>query len=353
MSQTDRAGEPGRIIHEQTQDVSAEIIFDFIEGFRKSKAVFAAVELGVFDLLARGSLRADEVARRLGTHPDATERLLDTLVALKVLEKQNGQYHCTPVARTYLVQESPHSIAGYILYSNRMLYHLWGQLEAAVQEGTHRWEQVFGLKGPIFSHFFQTPESMRVFTSGMHGLGLLSSPAVVRAFDLSRFHQLVDLGGATGHLAIEACRHYPHLRAIVFDLPGVVEQALPYIRQAGLEGRIKIQAGDFFKDGLPEGDLYAMGRILHDWSYHKVCYLIRKVYEALPAGGGFLVAEKLLNEDKTGPLSALLQSLNMLVCTEGKERTCSEYRQLLAEAGFREVECKRTGAYLDAILAIK
>lgn len=60
---------------------------------------------------------------------------------------------------------------------------------------------------------------MREFLMGMHGQGLLSSPQVVTAYDLSRFHRLVDLGGATGHLVIAACERYPQLRGVVFDLP--------------------------------------------------------------------------------------------------------------------------------------
>jgi acetylserotonin N-methyltransferase len=73
----------------------------------------------------------------------------------------------------------------------------------------------------------------------------------------------------------------------------------------------------------------------------------------LPSGGGILLAEKLLNEDKSGPTSAHMQSLNMLVCTEGKERTLGEYRRLLNDAGFQNVQGRMTGSPLDAILAIK
>jgi acetylserotonin N-methyltransferase len=43
----------------------------------------------------------------------------------------------------------------------------------------------------------------------------------------------------------------------------------------------------------------------------------------------------------------------MLVCTEGKERTLGEYRDLLEDAGFQNVEGRSTGRPLDAILAIK
>jgi hypothetical protein len=48
-----------------------------------------------------------------------------------------------------------------------------------------------------------------------------------------------------------------------------------------------------------------------------------------------------------------MQSLNMLVVTEGRERTEQEYDALLRSTGFASVEFQRTGAPLDAILAIK
>ena len=85
----------------------------------------------------------------------------------------------------------------------------------------------------------------------------------------------------------------------------------------------------------------------------KIRTLFAKIYAALPAGGGILVVEKLLDEDGTGPVPAQMQSLNMLVCTEGRERSASEYRALLEEAGFSQVEARRTGAPLDAVLALK
>ena len=112
-------------------------------------------------------------------------------------------------------------------------------------------------------------------------------------------------------------------------------------------------AGDFFEDELPAADLFAMSRILHDWAEDKIRLLLTRIHKRLPEGGGVLIAEKLLREDLTGPVSAQLQSLNMLVCTEGKERTLGEYRQLLEDAGFGHVQGRITGSTLDAVLAIK
>jgi acetylserotonin N-methyltransferase len=302
---------------------TSNIVLDLIEAFRHSKTMFAAVELGIFD----GQRPADckELAR-----------LLDACVALGLLAKQGDRYVNTEVADKYLRSGSPDTLTGYIRYSNNALYPMWGHLEDAVREGTSRWKQTFGLDGPIFSHFFRTEESMREFQKGMHGFGLLSSPVVVSAFDLSGFRRLVDLGGGTGHLAQAARERYPELQAVVFDLPAVA-RAFP-----------DTIAGDFFTD--PDADLYTLSRILHDWSEEKIRKLLAKIHAALPAGGGLLIAEKLLDDHY---VAAHMQSLNMLVVTEGRERAAAEYESLLRTAGFSKMESRRTGAPLDAVLAIK
>ena len=222
-----------------------------------------------------------------------------------------------------------------------------------MREGTHRWPQAFGLDGPIFDHFFRTDRDKREFLMGMHGLGLLCSPAMAAVFDLGRFRRMVDLGGATGHLAVAACRRWPGLRAVVFDLSPVLPMAREMVGATEVADRVEVVAGDFFADPLPEADLFAVGRILHDWSVEKVRVLLRKVYERLPQGGGLLVVEKLLDDDRSGPSVALFQSLNMLVCTEGKERSLGEYEMLLKGAGFGRVEAQRTETPLDAVLALK
>jgi acetylserotonin N-methyltransferase len=334
-------------------------VIDLMDGFRRSKAMFAAVEMGIFDMLAERSLTASEIASRLDASLSGVERLLETCVALRLLERSGGCFSNTATADVYLTRSSDRSLTGYILYSNLVLYQCWGHLEDAVREGTPRWDQTFGAAFPgaaarsIFEHFFSTEEKMRIFAHGMHGLGRTTSPAVVRAFDLSRFQVLADLGAATGHLVIAACETWPDLRGIAFDLVTVLPLDREHIAASPVRDRIGVHAGDFFSDELPRADLYALGRILHDWSEDKIRRLLRRIFDSLPPGGALLVAEKLLYEDRSGPLNAHLQSLSMLVVTEGKERSLSEYTALLREAGFSRIEGKRTGTYLDAILAQK
>ena len=323
------------------------IVLDLIEAFRRSKTMFAALHLGVFDKLAAGPAPAEALAG--GVHLDTFTRLLDACVSLGLLAKDGVVYSNTPTADAYLRRSSPTTLAGYVGYSNDVLYQMWGNLEDAVREGTHRWKQTYGHEGNIFTAFYRTPESRREFLLGMHGLGLLSSPSVVAAFDLSRFRRMVDLGGGTGHLPAAAAHRYPDLSVAVFDLPAAVDSARDFTAGTPVE----LIPGDFFTDPLPSADLYALGRILHDWSDEKNRRLLAKIAAALPSGGGLLIAEKLLLPDLSGPTPAHMQSLNMLVCTEGRERSLAQYSTLLKEAGFSSVEGAVTDRPLDAILAVK
>jgi acetylserotonin N-methyltransferase len=322
-------------------------VLDLIEAFRRSKAMFAAVSLGVFDRLALGPADARMLAEEGDV--DSMTRLLDACRSLGFLRKDGDLYANTEVAATYLSRSSPRTLAGYIGYSNNVLYPMWRYLEDAVREGGNRWKQTFGFNGGLFDHFYKTDEARRDFLLGMHGFGQLSSPAVVAAFDLSGFQRLVDLGSGTGHLPMAAAARYPEMRVAMFDLPPAIE----FARETTAGSKVELIAGDFFAEALPPADLYAIGQILHDWDEAKIEILLRKICAALPDGGALLIAEKHLDDDLSGPARVHMQSLNMLICTEGRERSVPQYRGLLAAAGSTRVEAKRTGAPLDAILAYR
>jgi acetylserotonin N-methyltransferase len=329
------------------------VVLDLLESFRRSKSMFAAVSLGIFDALQTGPKSLSSLAEDLKLNADALERLLDACVGLRLLERAGGLYENTAAASSFLCKHSPSRLTGYINYSNAILWKLWGNLEDAIREGTNRWQQTFGWDGPIFSHFFRTEESMREFLMAMHGYGLISSPHVVAAFDLSTFRRLIDLGGATGHLAIAACQRYSGMKATVFDLPDAAPLAREIVAGSTVANRIEIVSGDFFVDQLPDGDLFAVGRILHDWTEDKVVALLTRIFHRLPSGGGLLIAEKLISEDRTGPRWAHMQNLGMLLYTEGKERTLAEYQALLEQVGFFAVKGATTPSPLDAIVALK
>ncbi len=336
-----------------TTEPDLPIVLDLIEAFRRSKTMFTAVRLGIFDHLETESQSAVQLATKLSLNSSALVRLLDGCLALGLLRRERERYINTPAASRYLVNASPHTFSGYITYSDQSLYPLWGHLDDAVREGSNRWTQVFGSRDALFDYYYRDETATRNFVRAMNGFGQVSSPRIVRAFDLDGFRHLVDLGGAAGHLAIAACEAYPHLRATVVDLPRIEPFAREYLAASTVSDRVEFIAADFFCDPLPAGDLYALGRILHDWDDAKVRALLEKIAAALPANGGVLIAEALIDDDRSGPVYAIMQDLNMLVCTDGRERTASEYEELLTSAGFSAIRATRTGALIDGVLAIK
>lgn len=71
------------------------------------------------------------------------------------------------------------------------------------------------------------------------------------------------------------------------------------------------------------------------------------------AGGGVLLVEAVLFENRKGPVMGQLFSLNMLVQAVGRERRLSQYTLMLNKAGFNNVQLCRTGKPYDAILALR
>eukprot|EP00066_Takifugu_rubripes_P001593 XP_003962881.1 PREDICTED: acetylserotonin O-methyltransferase-like [Takifugu rubripes] len=333
-------------------------LLEYFNGFRVSKAIFSACELGVFDLLLKSPepLSAQQIAQELDTSVDGAERLLDTLVGIEILEVETcdgtALYSSTDVANLYLARGSAKSLHDMIVYQSQTIYPLWNNITDAVREGKNQNEKTFGLPaGDIFQAIYRSEEQTLKFMGLMNSTWVLDGHDIATAFNLSCFQNIVDLGGCTGALAREVLKAFPSSSVTVFDLPHVVEMAQKHFAQD--DDNIAFQAGDFFSDQLPPADLYILGRIIHDWTEEKCLMLLRKIYDACRPGGGILLVEALLFENRRGPVMAQLFSLSMLIQTEGREYPPSQYKRMLNKAGFTSVQVCRTGKSYDAILAIR
>ncbi|XP_058391328.1 acetylserotonin O-methyltransferase [Diceros bicornis minor] len=339
------------------EDQAYDLLNTYANGFMVSQVLFAACELGVFDLLAEAlePLDSAAVAARLGTSSHGTELLLDTCVSLKLLrvEMREGKafYGNTELSSTYLARASPTSQRNMLLYMARTTYLCWAHLAEAVREGKNQYLKAFGVPSEeLFTAIYRSEGERLQFMRGLQDVWSVNGRSVLAAFDLSPFPLICDLGGCSGALAKECVSLYPGCQVTVFDIPEVVQTAkkhFPFLE----EERISFREGDFFKDPLPEADLYILARVLHDWSDEKCSQLLARIHQACKPGGGVLVIETLLDADGRGPLTAQLYSLNMLVQTEGRERSAAQYRALLARAGFRDPRSRGTPGRYRALLA--
>jgi SAM-dependent methyltransferase len=194
-------------------------------------------------------------------------------------------------------------------------------------------QTVPALGAPIFDYYAQKPEEGAAFTNAMHGFTSGVAQEVARLVDTSRAKLAVDIGGASGTLVHSLMTANPQLHGIILDLPDVVPSATAAAAALGLAERSSALAGDFFAS-VPEADLYLLKHVLHDWNDGQGVRILENCRRAMRPGGRVIVIEMLLGEmGEPGP--APFMDLNMMVMLPGRERSLSEYRALLKQAGFR------------------
>src|SRR5438093_6542421 len=82
-------------------------IFKVGFGFWEAKTLLSAVELGLFTELAKGPAGLGDLSRRLGLHERSARDFLDALVALKMLNRQDGRYGNSPETDYFLDRAKP------------------------------------------------------------------------------------------------------------------------------------------------------------------------------------------------------------------------------------------------------
>jgi len=156
----------------------------------------------------------------------------------------------------------------------------------------------------------------------------------VSVYDFTPFATIADVGGGTGSFLARILATAPSARGILFDLPHVVAGAPAVLASAGVEDRCEVVGGSFF-DGVPTGaDAYVLRAVVHDWEDDDAVRILDAVRQAIPDHGRILLVERVVAGPNEGR-AAKWSDLNMLVSPGGRERTASEYGDLLARAGFR------------------
>jgi O-methyltransferase domain/Dimerisation domain len=322
-------------------------------GFMASKVLFSAIEFGLFTELAKEPLGAEEIQKRCGLHPRGVCDFLDTLVALKMLERADEIYSNTPETDFYLDRAKPTYIGNFVELSSLREYQLFGTLSEALRTGEPQNEIKSGDEDWVDA-MYRTPERLRFFLRGMTGHSLPSAMAIAEKFPWPKYQTFADIGTAEGCLPVQVATAHPHLRGEGFDLPTVRPFFEEYVASFRVQDRVRFRVGDFFKDPLPAADVLVMGMILHDWSLDVKMTLLKKAFDALPRGGALIVYEHLIDDERRSNVNALLMSLLMLVETQGGfDYTGADCRKWMREAGFKETYVEQLTGVESMVVGIK
>jgi len=318
-----------------------------ITAYMTSQVIYVAARLGIAELLQDGARSGDELARATGTHAPSLRRLLRGLAAVGVVDEiEPGRFELTSFG-ALLRPGVPGSVRNLaLLFVDEPVWRAWGSLLHSVRTGETAFDHVFGMG--TFDYFARHPEAAAIFNEAMTEGTRWAAPAVIAAYDFSRFQTIVDIGGGNGTLLAAILAANPGLRGTVFDLAMGVAGARSHLEAAGVADRRQVVEGDFFVQPLPSGaDAYLLKSVIHDWDDERSIAILENCRRAMPAHGKLLLVEPVLPasvERSEAHQRMVMSDLNMLAVAGGRERTEDEFGALLKSAGFRLTAVVPAGA---------
>lgn len=319
-------------------------------GALMTQALYVAAKVGIADLLKDGAKPVAELAAATETNEDALYRILRSLASHGIFAETAPRTFTNTAYSEPLRRDVPGSFRnGAIFMGEAWHWNVWGNMLYSAKTGKPAWGYTHGAE--VFDYFPANPEQSETFNDAMTDMSVATAPAVVEAYDFSGLETLADIAGGHGYLLSQILRATPQLKGILFDMPHVIANADHLLDAQGVSDRVEKTAGDFFRE-VPPADGYIMKHIIHDWDDERSVAILKNIHAAMRDGGKLLIVETVVPETGEPHYSKLLD-LEMLVSPGGRERTPSEYRELLARGGFRLTEIVPTRSPFSVIEAVK
>ena len=299
--------------------------------FQQSRILLSAFELELFTAMDGHLSTHAQLAEKLNVNADGLSRLLDALTAMGIIKKTHGKFFNSEEASCYLVKGKPEYMAG-LMHINS-LWNNWSTLTDAVKKGSS-----------VIDRDKNAPSRLNSFISAMHYRAVPQSKIISLLIDFDNVNKMLDLGGGSGAYAMTFLKNHSNLKAVLFDVPGVIELAKNYVEQENLQNRFEYIMGNYLTDSYGEGyDLIFASAIIHINSFEENKNLVKKCFDALNPGGQLVISDFVMNDDRTEPKIGAVFAINMLVSTSsGNTYTEKEMTSWLKDAGFAGSEKKNT-----------
>ncbi len=315
---------------------TTEDVLDLLDAYLFSAALDAAMELGLFWLLAARPLPAPEVARCLNIPLNRCTLWLQMLGRLGLIEEGPQGYVPSAVAREAILNAHSRDSWAFLAREGRWRFPSVGKLAVDISKPVSTWEAP-GLAAPSYlEQIAQDPGYAASFTRMLYELHLPLAAQLARVLDLRGVRRLMDLGGGSGGISFALLHKNPELTSVVVDAEAVCQVGRGLALENGLEQRVAYLAADFLHDDLPGG--YDMVLLCDSGRFDEALY--RKIYQALNAQGRIVVVEQLAPDAAHPAPSHLAWAFQTsLECPSESVHlmTAGSVQALLQEAGFHNV----------------
>jgi len=329
-------------LSDQTAAATPEPILKIAMGFMAAKHLFAASELGLFEALANGPAKLEDLAKRMAVPPRTAGIVAAAMVSLRLIEQEGSFYRNSAEIAPFLAGKPESGLRPFLRFLDNISYPLWQKLIDALRSG-HGQAQ--------FGKFDR--ERQQIFSAGVEALTAGVAAALVTNYDFGRHRRLLDVGGGTGSFLVNLLRSYPVLRGTLFELPGACAVARQRVSAEAEGQRIDIVEGDVFKDPLPGGhDVMLVANTIHVFSHAHNLELLKKMRAIAPRGARLLLVDLWTDPTHSVPPAAALMSGEFLVMAgEGQAYSEQEAEHWMRETGWRKLERKALAGATGLIVA--
>ncbi|KAF7554243.1 hypothetical protein G7Z17_g3064 [Cylindrodendrum hubeiense] len=273
----------------------------------RTAALRTAFELGLLEKLGDKPLGSEILAAGTKADPTLVARTLKHLAANGLVKEVGKDFDHGPVQHG-LKTDKPFFA---ILQSNPRLGSAFNNFMAGYAKARPRWVDIYPVE-----------ERLGTKTELSTNVGPL----------------LVDVGGGLGHeLSAFHASNGSNLpgQLVLQDLPSVIDQAKG---SSDLPTSIKAVAHDFFEPQPTEyrgARAYFMRLVLHDWPDAKCAVILSHLRDAMAKGHSKLLINEAVLQDTGAPWQQTSLDWTMMGMLVSRERTESQWGELLAQAGLK------------------
>jgi 2-polyprenyl-3-methyl-5-hydroxy-6-metoxy-1,4-benzoquinol methylase len=311
------------------------LFFETINGYQRTAALKAAIELELFTAIGEGASTPETIALRCQASVRGIRILSDYLAVLGFITKSGCHYALTHDTAMFLDRRSPAYVGGAIGFlTDERLQEKFEDVAACVRKGGTVAEDggTMSVENPIWLEFARS----------MGRLQANPAEQVAQLLHVENAPRLKVLDIAAGHgmYGIAVARHNPHAEIVAVDWPGVLGVAREHAEAAGVAPSWRTLPGSAFDVEFGTGyDLALITGFVHHFDPATNQKLLRKVKKALAPGGRAVIVEFVPGDDRVTPPPSAMFPLTMLVTTaSGDAYTFAELRQMVTNAGFTSCE---------------
>ncbi|HET6214365.1 MAG TPA: methyltransferase [Micromonosporaceae bacterium] len=316
-------------------------------GYLSSKAIFVAVQLGVFDVLAAGPATAEAVGSKIDLPARAARVLLLALEGEEIVTRDGDEYANTPLSTAFLVSSSSRYLGALARHQDDH-YNKLTRLEEAL-----RADAPVDLGEQYTGQFQAGPQVWaRRWAEVFRASAQLMAEDLAAQVDLAGRRHLIDLGCASCAYSISFAKANPSLRVSAVDQPAIAEVAKEFVAEAGMAQRVTVRPGNIFADRFPDCDVALLSHVIQGFDRDRARGLLAHVYEWLPTDG-LLVIHSHLPERAGAPFPYQFGLILLINNTQGGEpHGQATTERWLREIGFRDVSVADVSP-LSAVLVAK